>query len=258
MAQCEGFDIQLSAYVDGELEGLAVAGVEAHLKECPACAARVTHERRLQAAFRTYLSPDKAPDELRFGVRESLRAAIVRATPPAPRRPARVAQWVALAATIAVAVLTGREWATWSAWGGAAPLESQVLAAHVRSLQVSHLNDVATSDHHTVKPWFAGKLDYSPPVPELDSLGFRLIGGRLDYVLDRPTAAIVYGRRQHLINLFLWPSGESSAAPRLMSDRGYQSVHGAAGGMAYWAVSDLNGQELRQFAQLVAEDVVKK
>jgi mycothiol system anti-sigma-R factor len=258
MAQCEGFDIQLSAYVDGELEGLAVAGVEAHLKECPACAARVGRERQLQAALRTHLSPEQAPEELHRRVRESLREAMARATPPAPGRASRVAQWVALAATIVVAVLGGREWAMWSVSHRTAPLESQVLAAHVRSLQLSHLTDVATSDHHTVKPWFAGKLDYSPPVPELDSLGFRLIGGRLDYVLDRPTAAIVYARRQHVINLFLWPSGDSTAALKVESNRGYQSAHGAAGGMTYWAISDLNAKELQQFAQLITGDIVSR
>jgi anti-sigma factor RsiW len=254
MAQCEGFDIQLSAYVDGELEGLAVAGVEAHLKECPGCAARVTRERRLQAALRTHLGPERAPETLRLGVREAIAGAVRHA----PARSPRIAQWVALAATIVVAVLGGREWATWSASHRTAPLESQVLAAHVRSLQLMHLTDVATSAHHTVKPWFAGKLDYSPPVPELDSLGFPLIGGRLDYVLDRPVAAIVYVRRQHVINVFLWPSGDSSATLATESNRGYQSAHGAAGGMAYWAISDLNRGELERFAQLVASELVRK
>jgi anti-sigma factor (TIGR02949 family) len=245
MAQCEGFAIQLSAYVDGELEELGVAGVEAHLKECPACARRVEGERRLRTAFRTHLSPVRAPEQLRADVRE----AIARARPPAARAP-RAAQWLALAAAIAVAVLGGREWALWSVAHRTAPLEAELLTAHLRSLQLSHLTDVPSSDHHTVKPWFAGKLDYSPPVPELDSLGFRLIGGRLDYVRERPTAVLVYGRRQHVINLFLWPSGDSTAAIRAGTDRGYNSVHGASGGMAYWAISDLDKAQLRKFVEL--------
>ncbi|HEX9054211.1 MAG TPA: anti-sigma factor [Gemmatimonadales bacterium] len=252
MAQCEGFDIQLSAYVDGELEELGVAGVEAHLKECPACARRVEGERRLRAAFRTHLAPVHASEELRADVREAIAAAGREAT--ASRKPGvrpwRAAQWFALAATIAVAVVGGRQWALWSLARRTAPLEAELLTAHVRSLQLSHLTDVPSSDHHTVKPWFAGKLDYSPPVPELDSLGFRLIGGRLDYVRGRPTAVIVYGRRQHIINLFLWPSGDSTAATKVQADRGYNSVHGAAGGIAYWAISDLGVAELRQFADL--------
>jgi len=249
MAQCEGFDIQLSAYVDGELEELGVAGVEAHLKECPACARRVEGERRLRAAFRTYLAPVRASEELRADVREAIAAAgrEVTASRKPGVRPWRAAQWLALAATIAVAVLGGRQWALWSLARRTAPLEAELLTAHVRSLQLSHLTDVPSSDHHTVKPWFAGKLDYSPPVPELDSLGFRLIGGRLDYVRDRPTAVIVYGRRQHIINLFLWPSGDSTAATKVETDRGYNSVHGAGGGIAYWAISDLDMAELRQF-----------
>jgi len=252
MAQCEGFDIQLSAYVDGELEKLGVAGVEAHLKECPACARRVEGERRLRAAFRTHLAPVRASEELRADVREAIAAAGREAT--ASRKPGvrlwRAAQWLGLAATIAVAVLGGRQWALWSLTRRTAPLEAELLTAHVRSLQLSHLTDVPSSDHHTVKPWFAGKLDYSPPVPELDSLGFRLIGGRLDYVRGRPTAVIVYGRRQHIINLFLWPSGDSTAATKVETDRGYNSVHGAGGGIAYWAISDLDVAELRQFVDL--------
>jgi len=252
MAQCEGFDIQLSAYVDGELEELGVAGVEAHLKECPACARRVEGERRLRAAFRTHLAPVRASEELRADVREAIAAAGRQAAASGKpgARPWRAAQWLALAATIAVAVLGGRQWALWSLARRTAPLEAELLTAHVRSLQLSHLTDVPSSDHHTVKPWFAGKLDYSPPVPELDSLGFRLIGGRLDYVRDRPTAVIVYGRRQHIINLFLWPSGDSTAATKVETDRGYNSVHGAGGGIAYWAISDLDVTELRQFVDL--------
>ena len=252
MAQCEGFDIQLSAYVDGELEELGVAGVEAHLKECPACTRRVEGERRLRAAFRTHLAPVHASEELRADVREAIAAAGREAT--ASRKPGgrpwRAAHWFALAATIAVAVVGGRQWALWSLARRTAPLEAELLTAHVRSLQLSHLTDVPSSEHHTVKPWFAGKLDYSPPVPELDSLGFRLIGGRLDYVRGRPTAVIVYGRRQHIINLFLWPSGDSTVATKVETDRGYNSVHGAGGGIAYWAISDLDVTELRQFVDL--------
>ncbi|MGE5232090.1 MAG: anti-sigma factor family protein [Deltaproteobacteria bacterium] len=252
MAQCEGFDIQLSAYVDGELEELGVAGVEAHLKDCPACARRVEGERSLRAAFRTHLAPLRAPDELRADVREAIAVAgrEAAASGKPGTRPRRAAQWLALAATIAVAVLGGRQWALWSLARRAAPLDAELLTAHLRSLQLSHLTDVPSSDHHTVKPWFAGKLDYSPPVPELDSLGFRLIGGRLDYVRDRPTAVIVYGRRRHIINLFLWPSGDSTAATTVETDRGYNSVHGAGGGIAYWAISDLDATELRQFVGL--------
>lgn len=252
MAQCEGFDIQLSAYVDGELEKLGVAGVEAHLKECPACARRVEGERRLRAAFRTHLAPVRASEELRADVREAIAAAgrPAAASGKPGARPWRGAQWLALAATIAVALLGGRQWALWSLARRTAPLGAELLTAHVRSLQLSHLTDVPSSDHHTVKPWFAGKLDYSPPVPELDSLGFRLIGGRLDYVRDRPTAVIVYGRRQHIINLFLWPSGDSTAATKVETDRGYNSVHGAGRGIAYWAISDLDVAELRQFVDL--------
>jgi anti-sigma factor RsiW len=243
MPQCEGLDVQLSAYIDGELEGLAVAGVEAHLKQCPGCAGRVERERRLRSALRTHLAPVKAPERLRVAVREAV-------TGPGERRLSRsprLASWVGLAATVAVAVLVGREWAMWRMSQRPPEMAEQMLTAHLRSLQLTHLTDVAASDHHAVKPWFAGKLDYSPPVPDLDSIGFRLLGGRLDYVMGRPTAAVVYARRQHLINLFIWPAGDSTANRQAESERGYQSVHGAAGGLAYWAISDLNEAELREF-----------
>jgi anti-sigma factor RsiW len=250
--QCEGLDMQLSAYVDGELQGTAVAGVEAHLKECLACATAVERARRLQEALRTELAPGPAPERLRANVVSALRA-----TPSLQvTRTGRATRWAALAATIMLAVLGGREWARWEGnRHGSDTLADAVLAAHVRSLQAAHLTDVPSSDHHTVKPWFTGKLDFGVPVPTLDSLGFPLIGGRLDYVRDRPAAALVYGRRGHVINLFVWPSPDSNAVPGSVTRRGFHAVHGAAGSMAYWAISDLNEAELSKFAQLVVAEL---
>jgi anti-sigma factor RsiW len=131
-------------------------------------------------------------------------------------------------------------------------LAAAVADAHVRSLQAEHLTDVPSSDHHTVKPWFAGRLDFGVPVPALDSLGFVLAGGRLDYVDDHPAAALVYHRGGHVINLFVWPSADSTAPPAATGRRGFHAVHGAAGGMVYWAISDLNEAELARFAGSVA------
>jgi anti-sigma factor RsiW len=114
-----------------------------------------------------------------------------------------------------------------------------------------HLTDVRSSDQHNVKPWFNGRLDYSPTVPRLDERGFPLIGGRIDYVGGRPVAVIVYGRRQHMINVYAWPTREADAAPTATAENGYNILHWRSGGTERWVVSDLNAEELRAFAALL-------
>jgi len=124
------------------------------------------------------------------------------------------------------------------------------VSSHIRSLMASHLTDVASTDQHTVKPWFNGRLDFSPPVTDLATSGYPLIGGRLDYLRGRPVAALVYQRRKHLINVFTWPderAADSETPPR--TQKGYHVIHETHGGMAYWIVSDLNPEELSVFAR---------
>jgi anti-sigma factor RsiW len=128
-------------------------------------------------------------------------------------------------------------------------LAEQVVSSHIRSLMANHLSDVLSSDQHTVKPWFSGRLDFAPVVKNLSGVGFPLMGGRLDYLDNRAVAALVYKHRQHTINLFLWPSSTSDVSPRVSSSKGFNIVHWTQARMTYWAVSDLNAAELTEFAR---------
>ncbi len=160
-------------------------------------------------------------------------------------------RWFSIAASLAIIGLIG-----WSIFHPSMPtsveniLAQEVISSHVRSLMANHLMDVASSDQHTVKPWFNGQLDFSPPVKDLAIEGFPLVGGRLDYLDNRTTAALVYKRHQHVINLFVWPATAGTEEPiRILTRQGYHAIHWTQGGFVYWAVSDLNEQELQEFAR---------
>ena len=129
-------------------------------------------------------------------------------------------------------------------------LATQLIASHVRSLMANHVTDVASSDQHTVKPWLDAKLDFAPAVVDLSSQGFHLIGGRLNYLDNRPVTALIYQRRQHFINLFVWPAGSDAArSTKAMMRQGYQLLHWVDSHFNYWAVSDVNANDLQTFKQ---------
>ncbi len=259
----------LDAYVDNELDLRGVLEVEEHLARCPVCGAEEKSLRSLQETARANLTRYPMPPGFEARLRAVLHAeeaptkAASPIVPPSPAaRPRRRAwKWAALApaaAAAALLVVAGpRLWPQPSE----ASVANAVVAAHVRSLLANHLTDVASSDQHTVKPWFQGKLDYSVSVTDWAAEGFPLVGGRLDYVEDTPAAALVYKRNQHVVNLFVWPSKSDGRSPqggaandeplRRLSRRGYNAYCWAKDGMHYWAVSDLNEADLKTFVELV-------
>jgi anti-sigma factor RsiW len=231
------------SYVDGELDLARSLEAEGHLRECTACSRAVQERQRLSAAIRSGALYHAAPAGLRNRVLSSVRNAGKEA--PA----ARVTPWLHYAALAAVFVLAWGLWRARPSSPGEDLLLQEVVAGHVRSLMASHLMDVVSTDQHTVKPWFNGRLDFAPPVEDLADQGFPLIGGRLDYLDNRPVAALVYRRRQHCINLFLWPSAQESERATPAAVRGYHLVRWTQAGMRCWAVSDLNSRELQAFVQ---------
>ena len=233
----------LNAYVDNELDLPASAELSEHVEACPACQQRLAELesiRRLVQSLPCYTAP------------KGLRAAVATKAPRWRVTP----RMLALAATIVMAVSIGVGLAIRAVRPQPdveATIAEAVVASHVRALMGDHLLDVPSSDQHTVKPWFLGKLDFSPPVTELGAAGFPLVGGRLDYITGRPVAAVIYGRRQHTINLFIWPTSDTRVAIDARSIRGFQVRHWIRSGMSFWAVSDLNDQELDEFVRVLQQ-----
>jgi anti-sigma factor RsiW len=235
----------LHGYFDGELDAARAAEFEAHLEGCPACARGLAAQQGLRGALSAADLYSRAPASLR---------ARVRARIPRPSWGRRPALWPALgvAASLMLAfglwrtVPVGREDVA------ERELARQVLDAHLRSLQLTHLTDVASTDQHTVKPWFVGKLDFAPAVVDLASEGFPLVGARLDVVGGQSVAALVYARRKHVINVFVWPTEEPDRALRSGAQRGYRWIHWTRGGMRFWAASDVAAPDLEEFSRLLS------
>jgi anti-sigma factor RsiW len=239
---CDEAEILLHALIDGELDAGHAREVENHIKDCPRCAAELAAYREMSKAV--------ASADLRFAAPPSLRRRIEASLPQtkAPSRRAVLRGFAmgsavsAIAATGLVAVILRND--------DAQRIEAEVVSAHLRSLQAGHLTDVLSTDQHTVKPWFNGKLDVSPPVVDLTAQGFTLIGGRLDYVDARAIAAIVYRRRAHVINLFVAQTASTERQPaRSETIQGFNIRHWSDGGLNYWAVSDLAKDELAEFGE---------
>ena len=249
--KCTEARSRIAGYVDNELDDLECMRLDSHVSACGAC----QHERAQQVfvsrELRREVTRFRAPARLHRRVRESLRAGGVRREPWWRRM-----GWSALVPATAVAfaaLLSANVLFLASVPSAEDRLAGNVLDSHLRALMTARAIDVASSDQHTVKPWYAGRLDFSPPVADYAAEGFPLIGGRVDYVDGRSVAALVYQHRRHVVDAFIWPSaGSSTKAPARLVQRGYNLVHWTRDGMTYWLASDLETAELMHLEALLA------
>jgi anti-sigma factor RsiW len=230
--------------------------VTRHVARCAACAAELEELEAMRTALRTRLPYHRAPPALaaRIGAalpREPSPAVAARAARPWFRVPAWGFAGSGLAGALAGVALTVLVLGNRPDTGDA--LVQGVIGSHVRSLMADHLTDVQTSDQHTVKPWLSARLPVSPAVPQLGSSGFPLVGGRMDYIDGHQAAAVVYRHNKHVINLFAWATSQPDAGFRSEQEQGFNVVQWRHGGLAYYAVSDLELDELQKFAHEIAD-----
>jgi anti-sigma factor RsiW len=241
----------LHAYSDGELDVVRDMAIAQHVSQCQACTRAYSSQQALRTALRTSSLAFLPPEH----VQQRIRSAVRRASRAETRLRVRAWRWVRVGAALAAGVLI--MWRVGAVRTGPAPedlLTQEVISGHTRSLMANHLTDVTSSDQHTVKPWFEGKLPFAPPVQDLAAQGFPLVGGRLDYLGNQPVAALVYQRQQHTINLFLWPAiHDVDLAQTTRMRHGYNLIHWTVSEMTYWVVSNLNMSELQEFVRLIQQ-----
>ncbi len=266
---CEEATKLLDGYLDGELDPITSQQIEQHLRDCRTCEQGYDAHVALTHAISRGPPYYKAPAELRQRVHSSLRDALgakdmrnaatenqLLVTRPRAERRFVVSEmpwnWLALAAAIILAaIIVSNLLPRLQQPGSDQFLATQLIASHVRSLMANHLTDVPSSDQHTVKPWLDAKLDFAAPVVDLSGEGFPLIGGRLDYLDNHPVAALIYQRRKHFINLFVWPARPGATETKeTMTRQGYHLVHWTDSDFNYWAVSDVSDSDLQTFKQL--------
>jgi anti-sigma factor RsiW len=241
---CDEASILMHALIDGELDAGHARELETHIATCPGCAARLREFHELRKMM--------TPAGLRYSAPANLRASIEGKLPkPLAARSSRrsVIKGFAAGATLSAIAASGLLVMVMRNDDQKRVL-GEVVSAHLRSLQAQHLTDVVSTDQHTVKPWFNGRLDVAPPVADLTAQGFTLLGGRLDYVDAKPVAAIVYRRRVHIINLFCAPApGSANRNATMESLHGFNVRRWSENGLNLWAVSDINADELMEFGE---------
>jgi mycothiol system anti-sigma-R factor len=253
---CERTHTVLHGYLDGELDAVRAQEFERHLEDCQECVAELEAQESLRSLLGRAPLYEKAPESLCEKVVADLGGSVVARRER--RFPGLYRRGLALRLLLATAAALLGAFASWyvlriagSGSGGGGALAAQVVDAHLRALQPGHLTDVASTDQHTVKPWFDGKLDFAPPVRDLAEQGFPLAGGRLDVLNGRSVAVLVYGRRQHVVNVFVWPDAGRDSQPVAGATLGYNWIKWRKDGMQMWAVSDLNAAELSELGRLL-------
>src|SRR5262245_46056038 len=247
--ECKSAETLIDGYLDHELDPVRSLEIEDHLRTCSLCSQSYKAHQMFSEILRKRSLYFKAPGDLHRRIQRSVRQAANAET--VSRRLSWSWGWVAApVATAALVILTLVPFSRGPT--SEEILTREVLSSHIRSLMPDHLTDIRSSDRHNVKPWFNGKLEFSPTVADLSTEGFPLVGGRLDFLHNRQVAVLVYGRRQHFINLFVWPSpSESDTEIKTILRQGYNLFYWTSGGMTYWTVSDLNKDELQEFARQV-------
>jgi anti-sigma factor RsiW len=253
--RCDRARELISPFVDGELSGEDREAVAAHIGTCADCTVLVADIRRMSKAI-AEVGSEPAPKTLALRVRSTL-ANAAEDTQRDKKRPTLMhlpsgifRQAGMLAACCALSVLL--TWSVMTSTGQANRLEQEILTAHIRSLLQDSPIQVASSDAHNVKPWFAGRVDFAPDVKDLTGEGFPLLGGRLDYVGERRVGALVYRRRLHIVNVFMWSApGRDDVSPKLVTKHGYNLLAWSKSGVTYWAISDLDAAELEHLQSLL-------
>ena len=254
---CELTHSVLHGYLDGELDAARAAEFERHLLSCPQCVAELETQEKLRSTIQNAGLRERAPEKMRRNLYAALSGmpAQTKTVTAIRQKPAiRPTWWLTLAAAaVFVIVLGSRLLPNLMQSRGGNEMTSAIVDAHLRSLQPGHLEDVISTDQHTVKPWFDGRVDFAPPVHDFASDGFPLQGGRLDVVRGKTVAVLVYGRRKHVINVFVWPTNEPDLSPQQGSQLGYNWIDWRKGGMEFSAISDVSASDLTELQKLIAQ-----
>lgn len=244
-------------YLDGELDLVRTIEIETHLKDCSVCTQEWEDQQGVRAVLRrsslAYAAPAVLRERIQLSLRASARANMEVRESGTQWRSLHVLRWAGAVAALVLFSLSGWQLTAFLREPSTDQrIAAEVLSSHVRSLEANHLMDVISTDQHTVKPWFDAKLDFSPPVEDLVSKGFPLVGGRLDYLEGREVAALIYQRGNHFINVFVWPDPKGTNSTRsIESRRGYSIMRWSREGFQCWAVSDIGESELGEFVRLL-------